>query len=222
MPRERVEIFRESGCIPKLKIIVLAYEGNNTEAEYFELLKNDPRFNDELIHLLSLRRRKQDTKSAPKHVFEKLKREAKDEFNFNSIDELWMVIDTDQWNIPAINLMCKAEGNFFLAVSNPCFEFWLLLHIKEISEFTDAERIKIFQNLKISKKRTHLKKLLSDLLPDGYNESNPKPKRFFPYLDNAVLRAKNLDIPAEEYPTKLGSHVYKLVEKLIKKNTRHN
>ena len=33
---------------------------------------------------------------------------------------------------------------------------------------------------------------------------------------NAVSRAKNLDQPQEEYPTKLGSHIYKLIEKLRK------
>ena len=36
-------------------------------------------------------------------VFNKLKKEAKDEYNFNSQDELWMIIDKDRWrNIDAI------------------------------------------------------------------------------------------------------------------------
>lgn len=216
MPRERNEIFRESGIFPKQKIIVLAYEGNNTEPLYFESLKNHPLFNDELIYLHSLRRIKGDTYSAPKYVFGKLKKFANEEYNFDSIDELWMVIDTDKWDIPEISSMCKAESNFFLAVSNPCFELWLLLHIKDLSEFSDSQKLQILNNKKLRNKRTYLKDLLNTILPGGYNESKPKPHRFFPNIKIAVNRAKDLDVPAEEYPTKLGSHVYKLVEKLIK------
>ena len=77
MPRERIELFRESNSRPKEKIFVLAYEGNNTEALYFEKLKESARFNDELIHLKSLRRKKGDTNSSQHHFFKKLKREAK-------------------------------------------------------------------------------------------------------------------------------------------------
>ena len=215
MPRERIELFRGSNSKPKEKIFILAYEGNKTEAKYFEALKETIRFNNELIHLVSLKRPKRDTKSAPIHVFNKLKREAKDEYNFKVTDELWMIIDRDQWiNIPEINTLCKNEGNFYLALSNPCFEFWLLLHIKDKSEFNEEELIKIFENRKGSTTKTYLKKLLGDLLEDGYNESNPKPKRFFPYIDIAIVRAKGLDNPGEDFPTQLGSHVYKLVEKI--------
>jgi hypothetical protein len=77
MPRERVEFFRESNSRHKVKIFVLVYEGNNTEALYFEALKENVRFNDEIIFLVSLRRLAGDTNSAPSHVFNKLKREAK-------------------------------------------------------------------------------------------------------------------------------------------------
>jgi hypothetical protein len=217
MPRERSELFRESNSKPKEKIIILAYEGSITESQYFERLKADVRFNDDLIHLISLKRKRKDGESAPLHVFKKLKKEAKDEFNLDKSDELWMIIDRDQWNnIAEIADLCKAEGNFYLALSNPCFEFWLLLHIKDLSEFKEQELIDIFENKKVSNTKTFLKRLLGELLDGGYNESIPKPERFFPYIDLAITRARNLDVLNEEYPTKLGSHVYKLVEKIIK------
>lgn len=217
MPRERIDFFRDSNSKPKEKIIVLAYEGNNTEPIYFEAIKEDVRFDDDLIYLVSLRRPKKDTNSAPKHVFNKLKREAKEKYNFANSDELWMVIDRDKWeNIPDISKLCKEEGNFFLALSNPCFEFWLLLHHKELSDFNEDELRNIFENKKITTKKTYLKKMLGTLFIDGFNESNPKPERFLPHIDLAMERAKNLDNMNEEFPTKLGSHVYKLVEKLLK------
>ena len=40
-----------------------------------------------------------------------------------------MIIDTDRWkNIPKIIEACNELENMFVAVSNPCFEFWILLH----------------------------------------------------------------------------------------------
>lgn len=217
MPRERLDFFRISNSKPKEKIIVLAYEGNNTEAIYFETLKESARFNDDLIYLVSLRRPKNDTNSAPTHVFNKLKKEAKDEYNFDSADELWMIIDRDRWtNIPDISNLCKSQGNFYLALSNPCFEFWILLHIKDLSEFNAQELESIYTNAKVSSRRTYLKNLLGQILIDGYNESNPKPDRYLPHINLAIDRAKQLDNPSEEFPTKLGSHVYRLVEKIIK------
>jgi len=217
MPREREELFRISSIKPKEKIVILAYEGNNTEALYFEELKVSSKFNYELIYLVSLRRPKKDTKSAPIYVFTKLKKEAKVEYNFGPKDELWMLIDRDKWkNIPDISKLCKKEGNFFLALSNPCFEFWLLLHIKDISDFSPSERMDIFKNKKVSKKKTYLKRLLGSLLPEGYNESKPKPERFIPKIEIAIKRSRRLDFGDEDYPTTLGTHVYKLAEKLIK------
>src|ERR1700733_4562576 len=111
MPRERNDFFRDSGSKPKEKIIILAYEGNNTEAIYFESLKATAKFNDDLIYLVSLRRAKGDTNSAPTHVFNKLKKEAKDQYNFEKADELWMIIDRDKWaNIAEISKLCVKEG----------------------------------------------------------------------------------------------------------------
>ena len=195
----------------------MAYEGNNTEALYFEKLKESARFNDELIHLKSLRRKKGDTNSSPHHVFKKLKREAKEEYNLGFMDELWMIIDRDKWiNIPEIFNLCKKEGNFHLALSNPCFEFWLLLHIKDWADFDPQQLNDIYENRKPKNERTYLKSLLDSLLEGGYSESNPRPHRFFPHIDLAILRAKDLDKLNEDYPSYLGSHVYKLVEKILK------
>ena len=219
MPRKRVEFIRISNVLEREKMFLLAYEGNETEPTYFEALKNNDRFNNEIIEIVSLRRDFNDTRSAPKHVFENLQR-IKNEYDLGLNDELWMIIDKDRnrKNIEKYYAKCKSETNFFFALSNPCFEFWLLLHIRDLSEFTPEEIQKIEENKKVngSRKRTYLKKILSDILLDGYNESNMKPERFFKYLDNAILRAKALSIEGEDYPSSLGSDVYKLVEKLIK------
>ena len=216
MPREREDLFRQSNSLEKEKIIVLAFEGNDTEEIYFEELKSSEIFDDALIFLHLLKRPKSDTRSAPNHVFKKLKKEAKDEYNFKDGDELWMIIDTDRWkNIPEIIAECKKETNMFVAVSNPCFEFWLLLHLKDISEFSENELELILKNDKVTSKKNYIDLKITEIL-GSYNKSNPKPELFLPSINLAIERAKELDKNSEEYPKKLGSHVYKVVEKLKK------
>jgi len=216
MPREREELFRQSNTIEKEKIIVLAFEGNDTEQIYFEEFKDSEKFNDELIYLHLLKRPKNNTNSAPNHVFKKLKKEAKDEYNFNDTDELWMIIDTDRWkNISEIIEECKKLDNMFVAVSNPCFEFWLLLHIKTITEYSIAELDLILKNNKVTSKKNYIDVKLTEIL-GSYNKSNPKPEQYIPHIKKAIEQAKELDLENEEYPKKLGSHVYKIIEKLIK------
>ena len=217
MPRERTEIFRESNTKEKEKIIVLAFEGNNTERIYFEEFKGDVRFNDELIYLHLLTRAPEDTKSAPNHVFNQLKTEAKDEYNFDSLDELWMIIDKDRWkNITKIVELCKAEGNMFIAGSNPCFEFWLLLHVKDYNEITEEERTALLANPKVGSKKRYIDKYLADILREGYNKNNPRPERFLPHIKIAIHQAEKLDAEKEDFPSNLGSHIYKIVKNIIK------
>jgi hypothetical protein len=219
--REREELLREGGFTHKEKIIILAFEGNDTEQMYFEDFKESYKdtdsFNNDLIYLHLLKRAKNDTNSAPNHVFKKLKKEAKDEYNFMATDELWMVIDTDRWkNINEIILECKKQGNMFVAVSNPCFEFWLLLHIKDINEYNEDELQLILKNGKTSKNsRTYVEKKIIEIL-GAYNKSKPKTEHFLPKIETAISQAKLLNNPEEEYPKELGSFVYKIIESLKK------
>lgn len=216
MPRQRIEFIRESNVTDREKLFLLAYEGNETEPTYFEALKKNYRFNKDRIEIVSLRRDAKDTKSAPKYVFDNLEK-IKDEYDLGNNDELWMIIDRDRngKNIEKYSTKCKSNSNFYFALSNPCFEFWLLLHLKDITEFTADELSLIFENRKVGRKKTYLKKLLSNILPDGYNEANLQPERFLNNIEVAIFRAKNMNIDGEDYPKTLGTDVYKLIEKVI-------
>lgn len=126
-----------------------------------------------------------------------------------------MIIDTDRWkSIPNIIQACNDLENMFVAVSNPCFEFWLLLHIKDVQEYNEEELELLFKNEKIGNRNYIETKIIQ--IAGSYNKTNLKTEDFLPKIDTAVLRAKNLDQPLEEYPTKLGTHIYKLIEKLKK------
>jgi hypothetical protein len=221
MPRERIPLIREGGFIEAEKLFILSYEGTVTEKKYFEDFRKSEYFNNNgLIEIISLKRPK-DKGSDPINV-KKLLQKAKKEYRFKNTDEFWLIIDRDDWesihnhNFDQLALDCNTESNFFLAMSNPCFEIWLTLHLKDINEFTKEEKELLFNNKKVSKSKNHIDKVLGNLQGRGYNK-RPNTSLFFPLTQTAIERAKKLDNKAEEYPSGLGSHLYKLVEKLIER-----
>lgn len=220
MPREPIPLIREGGFKEAEKLFVLSYEGKVSEKKYFEDFRKSELFNDSgLIEIISLKR-PSDKGSDPINV-KKLLQKAKSEFRFKKTDEFWLIIDRDDWesihnhNFDNLVQDCKNENNFFLAMSNPCFEIWLILHLKDINEFSEEEKKKILENNKINSSKNYIDKVLEEIQGRGYNK-RPNPKIFLPVTKTAIKRAKKLDANKDDYPKNLGSHIYKLIEKLIK------
>lgn len=219
MPREPIPLIREGGFTDAEKLYILSYEGTVSEKKYFEDFRHSELFNNSgLIELISLKRPK-DKGSDPFSV-KKLLQSAKKEFGFKRTDEFWLIIDRDDWetthklSFDDLVVDCKKEENFYLAMSNPCFEIWLILHLKDITEYTEAEQKLIFENAKVSNSKNHIDVILGILQGRGYNK-RPNPKTYIPLTSIAIERAKALDYLGEDYPKSLGSHLYKLIEKLI-------
>lgn len=219
MPREPIPLIREGGFKEAEKLFILSYEGTVSEKKYFEDFRKSDIFNDSgLIEIISLKRPK-DKGSDPINV-KKLLQKAKREHRFKNTDEFWLIIDRDDWesihnhNFESLVLDCKNENNFFLAMSNPCFEIWLILHLKDVNEFSDDEKQELLKNPKVGSSKNHIDKVLGDIQGRGYNK-RPNPNIFLPKTQLAIDRAKELDNNKEDYPSDLGSHIYKLVEKLL-------
>lgn len=220
MPREPIPLIREGGFLEAEKLFILSYEGTVSEKKYFEDFRKSELFNDSgLIEIISLKR-PSNKGSDPINV-KKLLEKAKREFRFKKTDEFWLIIDRDDWesihNYNFDNLVydCNSEKNFFLAMSNPCFEIWLILHLKDINNFSDEEKQKILENKKISSSKNYIDEILGEIQGRGYNK-RPNPNIFLPKIKIAVQRAKELDKNKEDYPKNIGSHIYRLVEKLLK------
>ncbi|MGL1887970.1 MAG: RloB family protein [Reichenbachiella sp.] len=212
MPRERADLIRDVKFKSSSKIFILAYEGNISEPQYYEALKDTLKYKEHLVRVISLKRDPNDTKSAPNHVFQKLKK-IKEEYNLKPTDEFWMIIDKDRWVLDKWVDKCTDEGNFNIALSNPCFEFWLLLHVAGLSDFSTIEQTNIKENAKVTNKKNHLDQILNGLLDAGYNKTNIMPERFLPNIENAIRQGIELD--SNDIHDSLGSHNYKLVQKLI-------
>lgn len=172
--------------------IVIATEGELTEKQYFSMF-NNTRVRVEVIP-------SEGGKSAPKHVIARLDK-YREKYQIGEEDTLWLMVDVDRWQTLAEDVEEAFEKEYFLAVSNPCFECWLFLHHGDINE----------EKISCEEIRYRLKRLLG-----SFNKTNLDVSKFKDREMEAVRRAKKLDVnPGERWPLKTGTHVYKVIEKIF-------
>jgi hypothetical protein len=228
MSREKENFERKTAYIELEKIFVIACEGAKTEKQYFQYIGTCVESNIRIETLPT--NSKNNDGTDPDSVKKRLDKYKK-EYNLNANDEMWLVIDYDKHfakkDAVAFCMELQKES-YQMAMSNPCFELWLLLHLKRIDEFSSQEQDCIFENQKQGNKNyidVVLGKAQDEIRADGkirgYNKVVHKDI-YFPPLDkisrinHAIANTKLLDAKKQEdYPTSLGTHVYKLVEKLL-------
>lgn len=209
------DIDSESQDAKEIYLISIASEGK-TEEQYFDGIHDLG--SSEIIKVERLEKSDDtDTKSHPNHVIELLD-ERKEYWKEHGIEanELWMVVDRDKQNVSEKQLntiitKCNQEG-YNLALSNPTFELWLLLHLTDLQEYSADD---LLSNVKVNKSRRFIEKELLTILK-GYNKKNLKFYRFESGIKDAIQRAKELPTENESLVEKLGTSVCVLVEKLVK------
>lgn len=130
--RDRSALRRRRPSIdPRPRLLVLC-EGKVTEPNYLRGLARDSRNN--LVEIS-----KQLGVGVPKTLVERAsaemkaaKREARRrQDSFLGYDEVWCVFDVDEHpRLPEAIIQARDNG-VNLAVSNPCFELWILLHFRD-------------------------------------------------------------------------------------------
>ncbi|MHB8136064.1 MAG: RloB family protein [Anaerolineaceae bacterium] len=189
-------------------LILIATEGAKTEKKYFESFAT--KFRNPKINILVFPNI--DDQSDPKNVIDSFTKYIEQQ-KLEENDQKWVVIDRDKWKQESLSDVAARciQNNILLAVSTPCFEFWLLLHVKRILEYTEEELRFLFDNKKINRNRTYIERELSQIL-GGYDKTNPRCERFFTGIQLAISQAENLDVhPEQRWPNQLGSRVYRLV-----------
>lgn len=185
---------RRSGKRPYKRLVIIATEGHVTEPEYFNLFPVDKN-----IIQIKLIRKKHRT--SPKQVLRFISNELKNQ-NFRKSDLAWMVIDVDNWQDADLNLCAQwaaTDHRRGFAVSNPSFEYWLLLH---------------FEDCAIQSAAKCGDKLLR-YLPQ-YDKHIKRGQISLEQIKDAVARAKARDVNRQEpWPASCGTTVYQLVEQLL-------
>ena len=196
------------------KLIVIATEGEKTEKKYFEEMVSSKYYNNSRVKILVLEK-EDPSASSPEHVLEEISKFEKD-YEFEENDEWWLVIDVDRWGEKKLSQVASdcLRKNYHLAVSNPCFEIWLLLHLKSLSEYSSNVLEEFSENKKTGTRNRIDSEILSIL--GEFNKSDLKVEHFLPELDKAIQRAKELDTDTDlRWPNDLGSRVYRLAESIL-------
>lgn len=129
-------------------------------------------------------------------------------------DHLWLVIDHDNRKtkeLAGFSKFAKQKG-FNLAISNPCFELWMLLHFEYLSTATPNRCKEIADN-----KNDFIKKELGKLHDNEPDLGIRFANLYFPNLELAIQRAEKL-LPfcnTAYWPSSLGTWVYPLIKILL-------
>jgi hypothetical protein len=199
MSTKRRHFKRPYGELNYRKLFVIAVEGHKTEPQYFAIFNNQ----SSVVSVNCLRGR---AESSPPHVLKRMKEYLKNKSLKNS-DEAWLVVDRDHWTeeqLIQLHSWSQESQNYGFALSNPNFEFWLLLHFEDVSRITTSRECS-----------EHLIRYIPNY------DKGIDPRKFTrESVAEAVQRARRRDNPpCTDWPRYFGTTVYRLVERLISNYT---
>ena len=108
---------------------------------------------------------------------------------------------------------CREMG-FQFYVTNPCFEFWLLLHFDEVFQL---DKQKLLDNPKVTAKRRYAENELRRIYP-GYSKTRYYAEPFVRDIDKAIENEKEFCEDIEELKDSVGSNIGKLICEMRKNN----
>lgn len=110
-------------------------------------------------------------------------------------DQLWFILDVDRWNRESIKdlfQLTEITTNWFIAISNQCFEVWLYYH-------KSGEKI-------LANSSKHMKQILNQQTNGGY-----KVEVYAPDISKAIKNSEALDQNKNSYfPDKGVTKLYLL------------
>jgi hypothetical protein len=181
------------------KLFLIFCEGTVTEPNYFNY------FNELNSRIRIIAVPADDQKdNTPMGLFQAAKKaiiksenNSSPEYDLTENDEVWFVIDTDQWGEKIDELRNSAKDkNWQIAQSNPCFEVWLYFHFNKVAPaFIGHEA------------SSNWKKNLNEIIKGGF-DYRKHPIFIKEAIDNAT---KNYEIISKPSSTE----VYLLANKLL-------
>jgi hypothetical protein len=184
------------------RLFIVATEDKYASKQYFEALR--------LSRVKLLLLETDDCNSSPQAVVDRIKKVRESRKSKISEDQFWIVLDTDHWTSGnhaegTIRAMNDArQCGISIAFSNPCFEFWLLLH--HLAEPPQGDAHSTCE---------HSAQALRDLL-GSYNKTKINAAIYkLGMIRLALSHAETLDIGGGYWPSQNGSHVYKLIKELL-------
>jgi len=199
MPRKKRPLDRDSGVVRDASLVIIACEDTHAVKQYFA------RFRTRKVQFVVLPT--QDGHSSPQDVLARLDR-FKDEVATEEGDLFWVCIDTDHWaqanhiqNLRQVLQQCH-QKNYAVAINNPCFELWLLLHFRDHAGVDEVPCSEVARALRRA----------AGSYQKGKCAQLPIEP---PQVHRAVSRAKKMDTnPNDVLPSHPMTRVYRLIEVL--------
>lgn len=207
MGRERSSYTRKTN-LRDPSLILVACEGAVTEREYLGIISKSLGNSQRSKLKIELIGRPSHL-SAPKHVMGSLLEYAKKhKSSLQKGDVLCIVIDTDSWqekDLSEIARQCN-QADIVFAVSNPCFEVWILSHFREILSLNDTDPIG----------KKELRTLIRESIGKDEKDLNEIQSDLKQHIERAIKNSKDADaIVTQRWPENKTSRFYLLAEIII-------
>lgn len=177
------------------RLFVIIAEGEREDSYFSWFNEKNQRIKVSIIP------REQD-KSAPNFFLQRVEKFIEDGgWSPAENDVLWCVLDVDRWSreeIEGLRAACEQHQNWNIAISNPCFEVWLLYHNAAtlIDENESCARLKQI--------------LHEQLSPGGYNVDTVAP-----LIQTASTNAKNAENNQGYFPDRMKTKIYLLAAQMV-------
>lgn len=186
---------RRSAFKKTKRTFVVATEGAQTELIYLDEFRPGRDDNFRLVLLGN-----PNHKSRPLDVLQRLINYERNNCDWNA--EYWAVIDRDAWNTQELDEVSREIAHrdyYHLALSNPCFELWLWLHLRPNRPFAD---------------RHDCQRSLCREWPE-FAKGDYDAGMLMPHVQLACQRSRELDTkPDTQWPDQQATWVYRLIERL--------
>lgn len=135
----------------------------------------------------------------------------------SNLDEFCILIDRDAGSHSSEDMnfilqYCK-ENNYRCFITNPCFEFWLLLHFSDVYEEYSDQLDLIRENKKVSNAHTFVSNELSVKAHHGKKGIAFKEK-YLPHIEEAIIRASKFASDNEALITDIGCNIWILIKEM--------
>jgi hypothetical protein len=135
----------------------------------------------------------------------------------SNLDEFCILIDRDTGSHSSEDMnfilqYCKGK-NYRCFITNPCFEFWLLLHFSDVYEEYSDQLDLIRENKKVSNAHTFVSNELSVKAHHGKKGIAFKEK-YLPHIEEAIIRASKFASDNEALITDIGCNIWILIKEM--------
>jgi hypothetical protein len=177
------------------RLFVIVAEGEREDAYFGYFHEKNQRIKVKVVP-------REAGKSAPNYFVDRVDDfKRKGEWSPEDKDQLWFVMDVDRWKreeIDSLIHLCETTEQWFIAISNPCFEVWLHYHVREHIPATSTDC-------------NHLKSELPQFIRGGFKVESVCPK-----LEVAVKNAEEADVQAKkDYPDIMQTKLYRLGREML-------